>query len=92
MIDTKHIRRDFHSATWVMHALGVGLGVLRGQKILLPIRPLWYLLLNDWTQLNLIWCVSYSHKWGVQQQKKEICSAPWGPGGGVKRSNIIKYQ
>ena len=25
MKDTKHIRRDFHSVAWVMHAPGVGL-------------------------------------------------------------------
>ena len=30
--------------------------------------PLCYLLLNYWTKFNQIWCVSYSHKWGVQRQ------------------------
>ena len=30
--------------------------------------PLCYLLLNRWTKFNQIWCVSYSHKWGMQQQ------------------------
>ena len=28
MKDIKHIERDFHSVAWVMHAPGVGLGVL----------------------------------------------------------------
>ena len=31
--------------------------------------PLCYLLLNYWTKFNQIWCVSYLHEWGVQQQK-----------------------
>ena len=30
--------------------------------------PLCYLLLNYWTKFNKIWCVSYSHEWGLQQQ------------------------
>ena len=30
--------------------------------------PLCYLLLNHWMKFNQIWCVSYSHEWGVQQQ------------------------
>ena len=32
------------------------------------ICPLCYLLLNHWTKFNQIWCVSYSHEWGAQQQ------------------------
>ena len=32
--------------------------------------PLCCLLLNRWTKFNQIWSVSYSHEWGVQQQKK----------------------
>ena len=32
------------------------------------LRPVCYLLLNRWTKFNQIWCVSYSHAWGVQQQ------------------------
>ena len=28
--------------------------------------PLCYLLLNQWTKFNQIWCVSYSHEWGAQ--------------------------
>ena len=57
----------------------------------LSICPLGYLLLNHWTKFNQIWCVSYSHEWGVQQQ---ICFWPYllGPWGGVKKSNIIKSQ
>ena len=52
--------------------------------------PLCYLLLNHWTKFNQIWCVSYSHEWGVQQQSF-FWPRPLGPWGGVKRSNI-KYQ
>ena len=51
--------------------------------------PLCYLLLNHWTTLNQIWCVSYSHEWGVQRKKKIFWPRPLGPWGGVKRSNII---
>ena len=48
-----------------------------------PVCPLCYLLLNHWTKFNQIWCVSYSHEWGVQQQ---FCfgPTPWGPGEGSK--------
>ena len=47
-----------------------------------------YLLLNHWTKSNQIWCVSWSHKWGVQRHIF-LGPAPWG---GAKRSNIIKFQ
>ena len=30
--------------------------------------PLCYLLLNRWTKFHKIWCVSYTHELGVQQQ------------------------
>ena len=50
-----------------------------------------YLLLNNWTKFNQIWCVSYSHEWGAHH-KKEIWPRPLGPRGGVKRSNIIYFQ
>ena len=42
-----------------------------------------YLLLNRWTKFNQIWCVSYSHEWGVQKQIF-FGPAPWGPGEGSK--------
>ena len=29
-----------------------------------------YLLLNHWRKSNQIWCISCSHGWGMQQQKK----------------------
>ena len=45
--------------------------------------PLCYLLLNHWTKFNQIWCVSYSHEWGVQRQTF-FGPAPWGPGEGPK--------
>ena len=43
------------------------------------VRPSCYLLLNHWTKFNQIWCVSYSHEWGVQR-KKFLAPPPWGPG------------
>ena len=51
--DMKHIRRDFHSVAWVMHAPGVGLGGLGGPKTFFP-------------KFNQIWCVSYLHEWHMQ--------------------------
>ena len=41
-----------------------------------------YLLLNHWTKYNQIWCVRYSHEWGVQRHF--FGPAPWGPGEGSK--------
>ena len=91
MKDTKHIRRFFfilssgscpRSGTW---------GYL-GAKI--KFRPavcsLCYLLLNHWTKLNQIWCVSYLHEWGAQRQF--FWPRPLEPWGGVKRSNIIYFN
>ena len=51
--------------------------------------PLCYLLLNHWTKINRIWCVSFSHEWGVQRETF-FCSDPGAlrPWGGVKMSNI----
>ena len=83
MKDTKHIRRVFYSVAWVM-PLGWDLGVLRGKIKFRPaVCPLCYLLLNHWTKLNQIWCVSYSHEWGVQRKKK-FGLAPRGPWEGPK--------
>ena len=69
------------------HALGVGLGgtYYLGANIKFgpAVCPLCYLLLNHLTKLNQIWCVSYSHEWGVQR-KKMFGPAPWGPGEGSK--------
>ena len=48
-----------------------------------------YLLLNHWKKFTQIWCVSYSHEWGVQPNFFPRLLEPWG---GVKRSNIIKFQ
>ena len=38
---------------------------------------------NHWTKFKQIWCVSYSHEWGVQWQTF-FCPAPLGPGKGSK--------
>ena len=42
-----------------------------------------YLLLNHWTKSNQIWCVRYSHEWGMQQQK-DFSPRPLGRGQKVK--------
>ena len=57
---------------------------VRLSVMLSPPKPL------DETQPNL-WCVSYWHEWGVQRQTF-FWPRPLGPWGGVKRSNIIKFQ
>ena len=49
--------------------------------------PLCYLLLNHWTKLYQIWCVSYSHKWGVLRQ---TFLAP--PPGALGRGQKFKYH
>ena len=62
------------------HALGVGRLKI---KFRLAVCPLCYLLLNRWTKFNQVWCVSYSHEWGVQRQS--YCGPTlWGPGEGSK--------
>ena len=76
--DIKHIRRDFHSVTWVMPQgwdLGVPWGV---QKLFLP-------------KFNQIWCVSYLHEWHMQGHNF-LGPRLLGPWGGAKRPNIIKSQ
>ena len=35
---------------------------------------------------NQIWCVNYSHAWGVQRQF--LCAAPWG----FRRGQKVKYH
>ena len=62
--------------------------LLSPQSARLSVRPLCYLLLNHWTKFSQIWYVSYSHAWGVQRQTF-LAPVPWG---GVKMSNIIKFQ
>ena len=73
----------------LLHPWGPG----RGQKVCLSVRlsvtlsppkPLDELF-------NQILCVSCSHKWCVQRHNF-LGPAPWAPGEGQKRSNIIKFQ
>ena len=70
----------------------MGLGVLRGQNQMLSVRsavcPLCYLLINHWTKLNQIWCVSYSHEWDARRQFFLGGPAPWSLGRGQK----VKYH
>ena len=53
----------------------------------MSVRPLCYFLLNHWTKFNQIWCVSYSHEWGVQRQN---FLAP--PPGALGRGQKVKYH
>ena len=87
MKDTKHIRCFLFCRPG--HALGVGLGGDLGAKTKFcpAVCPLCYLLLNHWTKINQIWCVSYSHK--LCAQRIFFLPRPLGPWGGVRRSNII---
>ena len=54
------------------------------------VLPLYYLFLNHWTKSNQSWCVSFSHECCVQQHF--FWTRHLGPWGGVKWSNIIKFQ
>ena len=79
MKDIKHIRRDFHSITWVMpQGWGLGGTVGAGGPIFFP-------------KFNQIWCVSYLHQWHMQRCHF-LCPRLLGPCGGAKRSNIIIYH
>ena len=74
MKDIKHIRWDFHSATWVMPRSGTwgyrgGLGEQKNSP-----------------KFNQVSCVSYSHEWHMHQQNF-LGLGPLGPWGGVK--NLI---
>ena len=56
-------------------------------SILPPVCLLCYLLLNHWTKFNQIWCMSYSHEWGVQRQFFLAL-----PPGAQERGQKIKYH
>ena len=58
--------------------------------VITSVCQLCYLLLNHWTESNQIWCVSYSHEWGLQQHIFWPHSP--GPGKGLKRSNIMSVR
>ena len=77
MKDIKHIRQDFHLATWVMPQgwdLGVPWGVGEVKKKI--------------PKFNQIWCVSYLHEWHMHC-RHFLGPSPLGPWGGAKKSNII---
>ena len=46
MKDIKHIRRDFYSVPWVMHAQGLGLGGAGGQKFNVMNMVMWHIKLK----------------------------------------------
>ena len=50
-----------------------------GAKIELrpAVCPFCYLLLNHRAKFNQIWCVSYSHEWGMQRKKNFWPSPLW---------------
>ena len=75
MKDIKHIRRDFHSGTWVMPRGGTSgyRGGWGAQKIFFQ-------------KFNQIWCVSYLHELHMQEHNY-LGPQPLGPWGGVK--NLI---
>ena len=75
MKDIKHIRRDFHSGTWVMPRGGTWgtMGVGGAKK-------------NFFTKFNQIWCVSYLDELHLQRHNF-LGPQPLGPLGGVK--NLI---
>ena len=81
MKDIKHIRRDFHSAAWVMPQ-GSDFGVPWG---------VWGVKIFFFSNFNQTWCVSYSHEWRMHQHHF-WGPRPLGPWGGAKRSNIIKPE
>ena len=78
MKDIKRIRWDFYSVAWVM-SQGWDLGV-----------P-WAVGVHFFSKFNQIWCVSYLHKWHMQQHNF-FGPRLLGPWRGDKRSNIIKSQ
>ena len=80
MKDVKHIRRDFHLATWVRPQwwdLGVPWG-FGGRKFFFP----------KFIQIRY---VSYLHEWHMHR-RHFFGPCPLRPWGGAKRSNIIKSQ
>ena len=46
MKDIKHIRRDFHSVPWVMHAPGLGTWGAGGQKFNFMNMVMWHIKLK----------------------------------------------
>ena len=76
MKDIKHIRRDFHSVTWIMPQwsdLGVPWGV-GWSKFFFP-------------KFNQIWCVGYLHQWHMQRHNF-FSPHPLGRGQKVKHHKI----
>ena len=72
MKDIKHIRRDFHLATWVMPQgwdFGVPWGVGESK--------------NCFPKFDQIWCVSYLHECHMLRHYFWV-PAPWGLGEGPK--------
>ena len=58
--------------------------------VIASVCPLCYLLLNRWTKSNQLWCVSYSHEWGVQQHF--FGPAQWGPVEWSKGQISLNFQ
>ena len=63
--------------------------LLSPSSVCMSVRQLCYLLLNQWTKFNQIWCVSYSHEWGAQHKH---FFAPPPPPGALGIGEKVKYQ
>ena len=82
MKDIKHIRWDFHLASWVMpHGwdLGVPCGGWGGKYFFFP-------------KFNQILCVSYLDEWHMQQHHFVWVPAPWGLGEGPKGQKSLNLN
>ena len=58
-----------------------------GDIVIASVCPSILYAINHWTKLNQIWCVSYSHEWGVQRQTF-LAPSP----GALGRGQKVKYH
>ena len=61
----KYHDKPYLSTCFFKKAKGI---LLSPPSVCLSVCLLCYLLLNHWSKFNKIWCVSYSHEWGMQRQ------------------------
>ena len=81
------VKFQFHR--FLCHALGGGTWGSWGSNPSVCLSH--YLLQNHWTKSKQIWCVSYSHEWGIQQHIV-FWPCPWGPGEGSKGQISFKFN
>ena len=77
---TRRTKTDHNSSSWAK----------KWREYCNRLCPLCYLLLNHWRKSNKIWCVSYSHEWGVQQHF--IFAPPPGALRGGQKSLNFNYS